>query len=85
MALYNVFFHRDFEKEIKKIPKKDVLRILDAIAGLARNPFPSGAKKLSGSDAHRIRIGTYRVVYRVEGGELIVYVLKVAHRKDVYR
>ena len=85
MASYNIIFHRDFQKELKKIPKKDVLRILDAIGALAGNPYPPGSNKLSGSDAHRIRIGIYRVVYRVEDGELIVYILKIAHRKDVYK
>lgn len=85
MASYKIFFHRDFEKEIKKIPKKDVIRILEVIGTLATNPYQMGSRKLSGADAYRIRIGAYRVVFRVEDEELKVFVLRVAHRKDVYR
>ncbi|MFN8943747.1 MAG: type II toxin-antitoxin system RelE family toxin [Pseudobdellovibrionaceae bacterium] len=85
MASYKILFHRDFEKEIKKIPKKDVMRILEAIGSLATNPYQMGSQKLSGSDAYRIRIGLYRVVYRISDGELIMFILKVAHRKDVYK
>jgi mRNA interferase RelE/StbE len=83
MASYKILFHRDFEKEIKKIPKKDVMRVLEAIGSFATNPYQMSSKKLSGSDAYRIRIGLYRVVYRFSDGELIVYFLKALHRKGV--
>ncbi|MFN7905366.1 MAG: type II toxin-antitoxin system RelE family toxin [Pseudobdellovibrionaceae bacterium] len=85
MASYKILVHRDFEKEIKKITKKDVIRILEAIGSLATNPYQTGSQKISGSDAYRIRIGLYRVVYRISDGLLIVFILKVAHRKDVYK
>ncbi len=85
MALYKISVHRNFEKELKRIPQQDVLRILDVIASLAKNPYPAGSKKLSGSEAYRTRTRLYRIVYRIEDEELVVYVLKVGHRKDVYR
>ena len=85
MAQYNLKFHRDFEKELKSIPKKDVGRILAAVDELRTNPTPQGSTKLAGSDAYRIRIGSYRVIYTINDGEHVIFVLKVAHRKDVYR
>jgi mRNA interferase RelE/StbE len=85
MALYSLRFHRDFEKDLKGLPKKDVTRILKAIDALRSEARPAGSTKLSGSETYRIRIGVYRVIYKIENGELIVYVLKVAHRKEVYR
>jgi mRNA interferase RelE/StbE len=84
-ASYKITFHRDVEKDLRKLPKKQILAILEAINALAANPLPQGVKKLTGTDAYRIRIANYRVIYKIEDQELIVFVLKVAHRKDVYR
>jgi mRNA interferase RelE/StbE len=84
-ASYKIKFHRDVGKDLRKLPKKQILAILEAINALAANPLPVGVKKLTGTDAYRIRMGNYRVIYRIENDELIVFVLKVAHRKDVYR
>lgn len=86
MASYKLVIHRDFDKEIRKIPRKDVRRILDAIEALQENPRPHASKKLEGSaDAYRIRVGTYRVLYQIVDQELVVYLLKVSHRKEAYR
>ena len=73
-------------KEIEAIsPKKDRQRIVGRITKLADNPRPPGCEKLSGQEKYRIRQGRYRIVYSIEDQDLIVYVVKVGHRKDVYR
>lgn len=74
------------EKAIAKIPNPFRGRIFQAIDGLAREPRPAGCTKLAGADdAYRIRVGDYRIVYEIQDKVLIVYVVRVAHRKDVYR
>jgi len=73
-------------KEIESIPrKKDRQRIIQCIGLLADNPRPPGSIKLSGYDRYRIRMGSYRIVYGIEDDALVVYVVKVGHRKVVYR
>jgi len=73
-------------KEIESIDSKpDRMRIVDRIAKLADDPRPEGCEKLSGQEKYRIRQGRYRIVYSIEDRELVVFVVKVGHRKDVYR
>jgi mRNA interferase RelE/StbE len=73
-------------KEIEAVPrKKDRQRIVKRIEQLGDEPRPAGCQKLSGHDRYRIRQGQYRIVYGLEDDKLIVYVVKVGHRKDVYR
>jgi mRNA interferase RelE/StbE len=74
-------------KELARIgTKRDRKRIVDAIEALSSNPRPVGSEKLVGSDnIHRIRVGDYRVVYEILDAELVVIVIKVGHRRDVYR
>jgi mRNA interferase RelE/StbE len=73
-------------KEIEAVPrKKDRQRIVKRIEQLGDEPRPAECQKLSGHDRYRIRQGQYRIVYGVEDDKLIVYVVKVGHRKDVYR
>ncbi len=72
-------------KEIEAIPQKKIRQqLVRRIQHLAENPRPSGCQKLSGHDRYRIRQGVYRIVYAVEDDKLVVYVVKVGHRKDVY-
>jgi mRNA interferase RelE/StbE len=83
---YKVVFKPSAVKEIESIPrKKDRQRIIQCIGLLADNPRLSGSIKLSGYDRYRIRMGSYRIVYGIEDDALVVYVVKVGHRKDVYR
>jgi mRNA interferase RelE/StbE len=83
---YKVSIKRSAVKEIEAIPqKKERQRIIRRIARLAEDPRPTGAKKLSGNNKYRVRQGSYRIVYSIEDNELIVVVVKVGHRKDVYR
>jgi mRNA interferase RelE/StbE len=73
-------------KEIEAVPRKrDRQRIVKRIEQLGDEPRPAGCQKLSGHDRYRIRQGQYRIVYGIEDDKLIVYVVKVGHRKDVYR
>ena len=85
MEPYRVIVKQSVSKDLKKIPKKDVKRILTAIRGLTSDPRPPQAKKLSGQDRYRLRQGNYRILYSIEDDRLIVCVVKVADRRDVYR
>ncbi len=73
-------------KEIEAIPlKRERRRLVERIARLAENPRPVGVEKLSGQEKYRLRQGRYRILYLIEDQNLLVYVVKVGHRKDVYR
>jgi mRNA interferase RelE/StbE len=85
MAAYKIFFKKSVEKDFESLPKKDLKRILDRIKTLAEDPRPAGCEKLTGRERYRVRQGRYRIVYSIQDNELIVWVIKVGHRKDVYR
>ena len=85
MASYSIQFATGVRKDFRKIPKKDAERILRKIESLSENPRPPDCKKLTNDTAHRIRVGSYRVLYDIQEAVLIVLVLKVGYRKDVYR
>ena len=86
MARFEILIKRSAAKEIEAIPrKKDRQRIVRKIGQLAEDPRPPGSQKLSGRERYRIRQGPYRIVYSIEDDRLIVYVVKVGHRSDVYR
>lgn len=85
MALYKIVFAKRVRKDFRKIPKRDANRLLKAIKLLAADPLPSHSKKLKGEELFRIRMGNYRVIYSIEGDQMIVAVVKVGHRKDVYK
>ncbi len=86
MASYKILIKRSAQKEIESVgTKKDRRRIVDRILDLANNPKPPGSEKLSGSPYYRIRQGRYRIVYEIQDDVLLIHVLKVGHRKDVYR
>ena len=86
MARFRILIKRSAAKEIEAISrKKDRQRIVRRIGQLAEDPRPPGCQKLSGLDRYRIRQGPYRIVYNIEDDRLIVYVVKVGHRSEVYR
>ncbi|OGJ93694.1 MAG: plasmid stabilization protein [Candidatus Raymondbacteria bacterium RifOxyC12_full_50_8] len=70
---------------LEKIKGKDYERILHAIRSLSANPRPYGCKKLSGRDGWRIRVGVYRIIYEIHDRELIVLVVDIGHRREIYR
>ncbi len=86
MPRYSILIKPSAVKEIEAIPlKKDRRRIVERIGDLAENPRPPGCEKLSGQDKYRLRQGRYRILYSIKDKDLLVYVVKLAHRKDVYR
>jgi len=83
---YRVEIKASAVKEIASLSRRDQRRVVRAIESLADDPRPPGARKLVGSeDAYRIRVGDYRITYQVLDDVLIVYVVRVGHRRDVYR
>ena len=85
MAAYSIFFRKSVEKDLARIPNRELLRIMDRVQALASNPRPPECEKLSGQERYRIRQGRYRIIYSVQDEELTVWVVKMGHRKDVYR
>jgi len=85
MASFEIFFKESVWKDLKKIPQKDVRKILKKIESLGDDPRPSGCEKLTGQERYRIRQGRYRILYSIQDIELTVWVVKVGHRSDVYR
>ena len=85
MAAFKVLFKESVFKDLRTIPKKDLSRILKRIKGLENDPRPPGCEKLIGNDRYRIRQGNYRIVYSIQDNELTIWVVKVGHRKSVYR
>jgi mRNA interferase RelE/StbE len=84
--LYRVEVKSSAQREIARLPKETRRRVLLAIANLSGEPRPDRARKIAGADdTYRIRVGDYRVVYQVADRVLIVFIVRVGHRKDVYR
>ena len=85
MASYKIEWKRSAVRELRDFPRNMVERILKAVEQLAENPFPVGMRKLVGSEhTYRIREGNYRIIYTVTSSSLVVEVIRVGHRKDVY-
>jgi mRNA interferase RelE/StbE len=85
MAAYKIFFKKSVEKDLNVIPKKDLKKILERIEALSEDPRPKGCEKLTGQLRYRLRQGRYRILYSIQDDELTVWVVKVGHRKDIYR
>ena len=84
MARYSLFFKESVAKDLRRIPEKDVRRILRRIDALCVDPRGEGCIKLSDQEKYRARQGVYRIVYEIRDLELIIHVVKVAHRGSVY-
>jgi mRNA interferase RelE/StbE len=85
MAEYKIFFKKSAEKDFRAIPKNDLKKILDRIEALAEDPRPQGCEKLTGQQKYRLRQGRYRILYSIQDDELTIWVVKIGHRKDIYR
>lgn len=85
MARYNLRFKKSVSKDLRNIQNKDVKHILTYIESLRDNPRAEGCIKLSGKELYRVRQGMYRIIYEIQDSELIIVVIKVAHRSDVYK
>ena len=85
MEKYKIEIKQSAAKELKKIDSKDQKRIITRIQSLSADPRPSGAKKLSGEEKYRIRQGDYRILYYIRDDIITVIVVRIAHRREVYR
>jgi mRNA interferase RelE/StbE len=85
MGVYKIFFKKSVEKDLNRIGKNELIKIIARITALADNPRPPGCEKLTGLERYRIRRGRYRILYSIQDYELTIWVVKVAHRKDVYK
>jgi mRNA interferase RelE/StbE len=85
MARFEVRLRRSVAKDLLRLPKADNRRIAARIEALADDPRPHGYEKLAGSSAYRIRQGDYRIIYTIDDGTIIVEIIRVGHRREVYR
>ncbi|QEP42145.1 type II toxin-antitoxin system RelE/ParE family toxin [Ectothiorhodospiraceae bacterium BW-2] len=86
MAFYSLCWHNRAKRELKRLPKADIAKIITTINALQINPLPNGHKKLTGRENnYRIRQGNYRIIYTFENQQLIIEIIRVAHRREVYR
>ena len=85
MARYELRFKTSVAKDLRDVPKTDLRRILERIEALRDDPRPAGSEKLSAQERYRIRQGNYRILYEVLDAEVIVEVVKIGHRREVYR
>ena len=86
MACYEIEISRTAERQLRRLPREDQVRVARTMPALADSPFPRGARKLSGhDDVFRVRTGRYRILYSVSERALVIAVLKIGHRRDVYR
>ena len=86
MAGYEIEITRTAEKRLKTLPRQQQGRIVDAMLALSRDPRPRGSRKLQGyTDVFRIRVGSCRILYSVEQRRLIIIILKIGHRGDIYQ
>ncbi len=85
MASYELAFKKSVAKDLRVFPKADVQRIVRRMQALADDPRPAGCEKLSGQERYRVRQGVYRIVYEIRDERLVVLIVKVGHRREVYR
>jgi mRNA interferase RelE/StbE len=85
MAAYKVYFRESVEKDFSSIAKKDLAKILRRIRRLSDDPRPPGCEKLTGQERYRVRQGRYRILYSIQDKTLTIWIVRVGHRKDIYR
>jgi mRNA interferase RelE/StbE len=85
MGGYRISFKESVQKDLSAIPKKDLKKILNRIQSLKDQPRPPGCEKLTGQERYRLRQGRYRILYSIQDDDLSIWIVKVGHRKDVYR
>ena len=84
--MYNILYKKSVEKDLRKLPKSIIVAIVKKIQLLAKNPQPNNSVKLQGSNnLYRIRHTDYRIIYSINNDKLVILVIKIAHRKEVYR
>lgn len=83
--MYKILLERKVINQLKKVPNLDFLKIKKKIYSLAQNPLPEDHTKLKGRNAYRVRQGNYRIIYEVYHDRVLVIVVAVGHRKDIYK
>jgi mRNA interferase RelE/StbE len=83
--MYRIIYEINLEKTLKKIPKRDAQAILEKIEALAENPRPRWVEKLKGRPGYRIAVGNYRVIYYINDREIVIIVVDIDNRADVYK
>ena len=85
--MYTISFKESANKELQKLPRNAIAKIIPVIERLVNNPRPGGCKKLEGAkeNLYRVRVGDYRVIYLIEDTIRVVEIRKIGHRKDIYR
>jgi mRNA interferase RelE/StbE len=86
MASYSLHWKRSAERDLRKLPREVIVRLMELAESLRQAPFPVGSKKLTGmQNAYRVRSGDYRLIYEVRSNELIIQIVRVGHRREVYQ
>jgi len=85
MDSYSLVVKKSAERELRALPKVDLRRVTDRLRGLAQDPRPPGHEKLSSQEHYRVRQGDYRVVYAIDDDHYVVTIVKLGHRREVYR
>ena len=85
MGSFRLVFKQSVAKDLRRLPNEDVARILKRIESLAEDPLPQGSEKLSGQERYRVRQGVYRIIYEIRNEELVVLIVKVGHRREIYK
>ena len=85
MASYSLRIKKSAEKELRSVPKADLARLVHRLQAFASNPRPHGCEKLSGEDKYRVRQGDWRAVYWIDDAVKAVEIVKIGHRREVYR
>ncbi len=83
--MYRIQILKSADKTLRNLPNKTRRKIALLINSLSQNPRPSSCKKLKNSEFYRIRVGDYRILYTIEDDILVVLIIKIGHRKDIYR
>ena len=85
MASYELRFKKSVAEDLRAFPKQHVAKIMERIRALADEPRPRGCEKLSGLERYRVRQGAYRIIYEIQDRQLVVLIVEIGHRRDVYR
>ena len=83
--MYKILISKQAEKSLTKIPDPYYSSIKDRIRDLSLNPRPTGCKKLTNRDAYRIRVSNYRIIYEISDTNLLIHVINIGHRKNIYK
>ena len=85
MARFEIRFKRSVVKELLKLSRNDNRKVMSRIQALPEDPRPTGCEKLAGHESYRVRQVDYRIIYTIDDGRIVVEVIRVGHRRDVYR